>query len=515
MVKKYLPLVVALLLYAALALYQLELPGLHHDEAQEAGLPGMQLALGQTLTPFRGAQVVVANRGFPLMVQDYIGALNAYLAWFAFGVGGVSVVSLRVMTVCTGLLTLGAFFGAARALAGWRAASFGVLLLAVHPTYVFWTRQGVYVTSYTLTLALLALWLLVRWWRGGRAWNLLLAAFLLGVGLWGKLLFVWFIGGGVGAWLLLNLPRWKDATKMPPLVLVAALLAGVLGMAPLLAYNGQTGGTFANIFTNLDQSYYGVDNADFGANLRERLRQAPTVFESSHLRELGGQFKNPWARAWLLLALGACGVGAVRGRAWRGVRLFVPLLVLLMLLQSCFTSTALWFTHFALILPFMVMMGGVGAAALGRWGAALVALMLVFELLVVGRYHAVLRQTGGIDTHSAAIYELAATLPEGQPIAALDWGISPAVQVLTAGRVVPDEIFGYAWQADPGFAARLQPYLLADDAVLVLHVPQQTIFPRRELFLQLVAETERKAVLQQTIYDQRGAAYFELWRVFD
>jgi predicted membrane-bound mannosyltransferase len=188
-------LAVALVIYSVAALYQLDLPGLHHDEAQEAGLMAMQLNEGLPVTLFRDTGFSFAGRSFPLMVQDYIGSLNVFGAWIAFAVAGVSVESLRVMAVLIGILTLLMSFGAARALAGWQAGALTVILLAVHPTYIFWTRQGVFVTSYTLTFALASLWLLIRWWRGGRSWNLWLAAFLIGVGLWGKLLLRKGIGG--------------------------------------------------------------------------------------------------------------------------------------------------------------------------------------------------------------------------------------------------------------------------------------------------------------------------------
>jgi hypothetical protein len=46
-----------LLLFIALAAYQLRQPGLHYDEAKEAGLNAMELITGQPVTAFRGATV--------------------------------------------------------------------------------------------------------------------------------------------------------------------------------------------------------------------------------------------------------------------------------------------------------------------------------------------------------------------------------------------------------------------------------------------------------------------------
>ena len=63
-----------------LGAYQLQLPGLHYDEAKEAGLNAMELITGQPVTAFRGTTVQVGPLRLPLMVQDYIGALNVVLA---------------------------------------------------------------------------------------------------------------------------------------------------------------------------------------------------------------------------------------------------------------------------------------------------------------------------------------------------------------------------------------------------------------------------------------------------
>ncbi len=46
-----------LLLFLALGAYQLHLPGLHYDEAKEAGLNAMRLVSGQPVTAFRDATV--------------------------------------------------------------------------------------------------------------------------------------------------------------------------------------------------------------------------------------------------------------------------------------------------------------------------------------------------------------------------------------------------------------------------------------------------------------------------
>ncbi|MFC1976552.1 hypothetical protein ACFLXQ_09150, partial [Chloroflexota bacterium] len=68
-----------LIIYFILSLYQLNLPGLHYDEAFEA-VPALQLLNNQPVTTFRNHGLVLVGHTFPLMTQDYIGALNTYLA---------------------------------------------------------------------------------------------------------------------------------------------------------------------------------------------------------------------------------------------------------------------------------------------------------------------------------------------------------------------------------------------------------------------------------------------------
>lgn len=536
-------LLAAILIYLCLAGYQLDLPGLHHDEAQEAGLMAMQLKNGYPPTLFRNTSLVIANRAFPIMVQDYIGSLNVYLTWISFGLFGVSVESLRGVSLLIGVLTLIAAYGAARELVGRRAAAWTAPLLAVHPTFIFWTRQGVYITSYTLTLALASLWLLAYGRRTGKGWPFYLAAFLMGIGLWGKLLFLWFIAGAISAWIILTVLGmvWErfsvgagmaHVTPLRYRILIGMAICFLIGVSPLLEYNRQSSGTFQSVFGNLDQSYYGVDNSDVGHNFKERLQQTPIVFESGHLGELGGLYPNPIGREWLYLSILACLIAAGLERAKRGIRLFLPLLVLLMIAQSSFTNTALWYTHFALVLPFMVMLGAVGADAILSVGSALVGraqsiahlrgivvvgllVMLAYEVRSVAQYHHALTETGGLRTHSDSIYRLVDYLddyPMGQPVAALDWGIGPAVDMLTEGHSVPNEVFGYGWEADVGFPARLAPFLALDQSLYVLHVDTQAVFPRREAFLQAANANQRQLVLLTTIPDGQGQPYFEIWQ---
>ena len=99
-------LLLAVLLYLALTLAQLSLPGLHYDEAKEAGLNAMEMLQRQDVHAFRSAGVQIGPVFLPLMVQDYIGALNVYLALPLLALFGVTVPALRLVGVLCGIGTI-------------------------------------------------------------------------------------------------------------------------------------------------------------------------------------------------------------------------------------------------------------------------------------------------------------------------------------------------------------------------------------------------------------------------
>ena len=99
-------LIAILLLFVNLAAYQIGLPGLHYDEAREAGVNAVELLTGAPVNAFRGATVRVLGVDAPLMVQDYIGALNVYLAVPLLAFSGIGVPNLRALALLSAVATL-------------------------------------------------------------------------------------------------------------------------------------------------------------------------------------------------------------------------------------------------------------------------------------------------------------------------------------------------------------------------------------------------------------------------
>ena len=581
MMRRVFWLAAACLLYILLAGYQLGLPGLHYDEAKEAGVNAVELLKGDPLTPFRGAALARFGQQLPLMVQDYIGALNVYLALPLLWLTGVGVPNLRVLSVLTGLvvLPLAALVvsawtlprlspassprkhptltlpGSGREQArerensapspiwgglGWGSAVRlfkehtqltwgGVVaawLLAASPSFVFWSRQGIFVTNLMQPLCLLMLWLGTRGLATGARRTLWWAMLAAGLALYAKLLAVWV----VGPWLLLLMLQWLwarragDAPGLGVTTLLGAGLAFVVPLVPLLLFNLQTGGTLSAFFGNAGESYYGVDNLAIWRNGGVRLAQWAQSLRGDQFWYLGGIFGNPLA-PWLA----AVGVAAGILAAWR--RMVVPLtLLVLAVAASCFTISDLFITHYALIQPLTVAVAALGVGlAWQRWAmsrlwrlrwlvVAVVVAWLALDGYATVRTHQALTRSGGLADHSDASYHLAYHLRYnglGVPIA-LDWGMDAPVRYLSENTVRPLEIFGYASPAAPDadFGARLDAFLGNPDNVYLLHAPGQTVFGgRREAFMAAVAARGQVATLEATFAQRDGTPLYELWRV--
>ena len=297
-------------------------------------------------------------------------------------------------------------------LGGPLAASATALLLAVNPAFIFWSRQGIFVTNLTALIFMASLLTGLRWWELRRPRDLWLTAFLCGLGVYAKLLFVWAIGAmlivaGV-AWLLDCLRSRRRSSKLKTrlpaprawkrlaLTLALAVVFFLIPLTPLVIFNLRTSGTLDSVFGNLGQSYYGVNNSAYLPNLLKRLGQLITLLRAQHLSYLGGPFTNAWA-PWLLLGLLLMG-GLKSGldayslrRSRKGTpaciaapatsmpssgrtapwwNALVPLFLLVLIVaQSAFTVSDLFITHYAMLVPLIPLTGGLAFSVVWAWGS--------------------------------------------------------------------------------------------------------------------------------------------------
>jgi len=169
------------------------------------------------------------HHAIPLMVISYVGALKTWLYGPLLWIHSTSAYAIRFPMVLAGAITIVIFYEWAGVFAGPRGALFAAVLLATDPTFLLtdtfdWgpvALQHLLVVSGCFLIA-----------RGRLSWG----AFLFGLALWNKAVFVWTLTGlGLAALVVLAaavatvLADWRRWTR--------ALLAFALGALPLLYFN--------------------------------------------------------------------------------------------------------------------------------------------------------------------------------------------------------------------------------------------------------------------------------------
>ncbi|MFL7807209.1 MAG: glycosyltransferase family 39 protein [Anaerolineae bacterium] len=327
-------LALALTAFLLLTTHQIALPGLHTDEALEV-IPAVQLLRGEEVECYKDVCIDLFGLRLPVMIYEYIATVNTYMAIPFFALFGISVPTLRAMPIAQSAVAMIFLYLLARELYNRRVAALSVLLLAVSPSYVFWSRQGVFVTSVTIPIALIGVWASVRWWRSQRSGYLYLAAFTFGLGISAKFLFGWLLAGAVAAFLLLNLDRivaslWRRSwsplgIRLSWRQVVFGSLLFVIGLAPLIVFNIRTMSTIHYIRDNVfGTSYYEVDNANIGENLRERIKELRSVLNGETFWYLSIDPYASWRYPSVFLIAVGVTVYALFGRARETLRETLP-----------------------------------------------------------------------------------------------------------------------------------------------------------------------------------------------
>jgi 4-amino-4-deoxy-L-arabinose transferase-like glycosyltransferase len=539
----------ALLLYLVFALYQLDLPGLNYDETLDA-VPAMQVMQHQRVDSF--TTLKIGGRSWPLMTMPYVGVTTTHLLMPVFALFGASVTTVRGTAVLIALISLLLSFAFLREFFDRRVAALSILLLAVNPSFVFWSRMGAWVQLVLFPITILALWSLFRWYRRGKSLYLVLAAFLLGLGLGSHIQFFWMWVALPLAWLVLSPwlgtgTGWRRWTwpwqQAKPHMWLLSLAALLLGAAPLLIYNVMSMGTFQyaldSVATQEAGRVPGLQGA--GAVVVQLLRDVPgmalrtfeTLLNGDWFgSKLGGPYRNPiaiWAFGLALVAILGLALRHRLNYRWKRITFLLVLLVSIVL-QSVLVTSAESTHHLLIVWPIPQALVSVALfgladtvastsrtrrrvclAILGATGVILVGA----EVITTCRYHRTLAQTGGVGLFSDAIYTLASDLekPGAPKPIAMDWGFRRNLQLLTQNRVDASEWFTYT----PPEASEYEGYVQGlieryPGAVYLFHVAKYTAFPgHREVFQDVAYRHHLSPVQWKTYYQRDGAPVYQVY----
>ncbi len=530
-------LAIAVAIFLVLSLKNITLPGLYYDEALDV-VPAMQLLQGTPVELVRNAGLTIAGHTFPLMVMDYVGTVNTYLALPLFAVLGVNVTSVRLLPILLAVLSMLLGYRLAAQLFDWRVAAFSTLLAATDPSFVFFSRMGIHVTSVMTVFALGSLLALLRWSKSGHDRWLGLCGLLLGLGLWAKVLFLWWIVALAIAWIV-----WWGADRrsrapsdgqreerpwggVPGVHGIVILVAGiVVGSTPLWLYNLMSGGTLTSFGRNAVVTDQGVSNLNVIANVAAAIDSFRVLLDGRYFWFLGKQLANPLN----VIAFAAAALGGLLllrwRRQWRAGFALILVLIIVVVAESVFTVSGIWATHLYILLPLPQIIVAVAVVALAdnlakkrRWlqvgliGLALAGGMLA-NVRVDRAYYAELERSRGLSRFSDAIYKLADWLDQGHyaTVYAVDWGIQKNVQLLTQGRVNPVEIYSFPGEAPEAFVQRLEKAFADPSAVFILHSKEDTVY---EMYPAFQATADRLGYTVKIIdatRDNSGAPVHVMW----
>jgi hypothetical protein len=519
--------------YFAFSITLLHLPGLQYDE-----LLFVNGALGNIDGNFISWDVEIAGRRIPLILMRYIGALKALLYTPIFALFGTSAAAVRLPVVLVGLATLVFTYRLVRDMLGKREALVAFVLLASDPAFIFANRLDWGPVSLMLALKMSSLYLLWRWLQTGRLRLLGLASFLLGLGLFDKVTFAWFLGAlGVAFPLCFAKELRARWSRRAPAV---ALGCFILGSWPLIAYNVKSQlETFRHeqglttdwrdlvyryrLFeTTLDGTAV-LDHVNHGAPA-EAARALPDTLQAIGL----GQRSLNWYA--VLLSIAAVTLKSIHRVLKHSERaLFFLVVCFLVSAAICITAQGTGPHHAAFVFPFThilvacalcaVLPHGSGrlpnAARHAAVGVVFMALWIPQLALGVG-YLRSFSALGGVGIWSDAIYDLASwtASKRDRTFLLMDWGFSNQLLALSPGIRKEESFVPLIDIPDSEKrVAAMDPHLVREGVLFVFHSPMFETFSLLDTFRRAAELRGLAPRLVQPFFQRDGRPVYLVYEV--
>ncbi len=532
----------ALAIYLFFSLVYLNLPGLEYDETLF-----VNAALGNVDGTFVDWHPIVLGKHIPLMLMSYIGALKAFLYSPIFALFGTSPATARFPVVVAGLITLLVTYALVRRLLGRNVAVLTLLLLAADPTFIFANKLDWGPVSLMLLLQASSLYFIWRWMEEGRSKWLLIGSLLLGLGLYNKVIFIWYVAALPPALLLCFSGRVKRL--LTPGRLMLALGTFLLGCLPLIAFNIAVPMATFNHRAAMTQ--------DWSSSIKYRYRLFRTTLDGSAIYDVvnhasvaegvdakalrdhaRARFATAMARlpriegslmpVGLVLSLLLIIVLLLLKRLERKAEvIFILLLFGFMVIFISVTQEATGPHHTIAAYPFPHVLIGLALCRLSRLGnqgnlvrglvAVLGASPLLFTQLVIdAHYVESFVVKGGVGAWSDAIYQLAAFAKQhpDETFLLMDWGFSTQLLLLSDGKIKKEEAFvPMMYLPAEEKVSRLKPLLADVNSFFVFHAPPVESFPLFDAFRLALDRYGVEAQPIRTFYQRDGRPIYLVYRV--
>jgi 4-amino-4-deoxy-L-arabinose transferase-like glycosyltransferase len=531
-------------LYLFFGLYMLDMPGLQYDEALFTNA-----AFGNVDGSYVAWELPLFGKQTPIMLMSYIGALKAYIYAPIFALFGANPIAFRLPVVLFGLITLLLTFLVVRRMLGLAAAIISTLLLAADPNFIYANKLDWGPVSLMFLLQMASLYCLYRWLTDDRLRFLVLGGFLLGLGLYNKVVFIWFLAALLLSLFLFYRKRLKE--KITPSTAGSFIMALLLGCLPLIVYNlstnmgslaGRAGfarnwpdllSREATIFkVTLDGSaLYNVVNLADPAHDALYSKLSVHGFADELINTLASTHwdQNTLLPLYLAITGGLLLILFVWKKLDRRREIgFLLTMLFLMVFFILLTPEATGAHHAIAIFPIPHILIGAAIAALGGLAAAAFSkipkgliiapciLPLLFSQVTTdARYLQSFQTIGGVRYWTDAIYNLAefAKKHPQKTFFLMDWGLGNQLLLLSHAEIKEGQLFGdFLGKPEEERIARLQPILMRANAYFVFNAPPFEAFPILDTFERALQKYNLESV-RTTFYQRNGQPAYYLYEI--
>jgi 4-amino-4-deoxy-L-arabinose transferase-like glycosyltransferase len=421
--KTFLSLVLAVFLI--ISSYKLDqIPGLYEDEA----LPGLKTKL-----------ILISENLSPefLNMGPTTGPGSVFIPLLFFLIFDIGILPLRISTVFIATIALIFSYLFVKDLFGKGVAGISLLLQAFLPGFVILSRFGGWCHTYYALPVSMVLYLSLRWFRTKRASFLYLSSLMMGFGINQHIIFLYFLFA-----LLFSVTILKvGLIRVRKRGILAFLLIFFISSAPYWSHQleliiNEIRNPLRNPWYNiLNQilgygliSRTGLNNLDFMNNLNTRIFQLNDFlsggidFDICNYTSRNALFPFQFILSTLFFFI----VVIIKFKVSK--ELFITLLLSVIFLELCFSTSNLLETHFLLTfpLPFIIMAYPLyKVIKLFNPAFIIVLILIVLNLFAIVDYYSCLDRTGGNRYFSVELYNLVDYLENSNAtrFVLLDWGL--------------------------------------------------------------------------------------------
>lgn len=536
-----LPLFLLVLVFLMSSFRSIDRPGLFYDEAFHS-TAAIRMLRDDSQSHTEDSKrwwggvsgIWLAGWRLPIMTMEYAGSLKSYLLAATFRLLGISVSSLRLTTILVGALALLLTYVFTKMVWGDKCAIVASMLFATDPSFIMYTRSDWGIVALAMALKMGSLCCLALWRKGGQRNTVALlgAGLLLGIGVYDKATFVWFVNGLIAFAVVFYLHHENKPTSRQIALGVAAFL---VGSSLFWTYNMLNGWeTFTLLWDGLGQGTglsagFSLDSLATSVvtclrSLRVLLNSSefgPTMF-GTPVTSLFGVSGTILPLVFISSAILLVLTGFLSSSQQRWKMLVLPILMMLMLVQMIATPFGIGGHHLIMLYPLphiVVALAAVHISRLARSSlrirfglhgvtAAMIGGVLITNLATVGGYWQLERQTGGIGFWSDAVYDLAEVLMKdykNQPIYTMDWGFNTQLVLLSRGELTPEDTW---WRYMDGSLDEHLLMLVSDErSVFLIHSEQWSLFPEALHALDAAAQLSTHLVRVEMKFYQRDGQH--------